>query len=96
MQVNAFFSATVGEKVEGLVRSVSASLLRVTVGERNSAVSSVKQELKYVGRGSGKLLALRQLLATGGLKPPILVFLSSNKQATQLHKCVPSLPNRPV
>lgn len=50
--------------------------LRVTVGVRNSAATTVKQRLLFVGREAGKLLALRQLLREG-LKPPVLVFVAS-------------------
>lgn len=57
-------------------RSVLRQPLRVTVGARNTAVSSVAQRLLFVGRESGKLLALRQLL-TEGLKPPVLVFVAT-------------------
>ncbi len=60
-------------------RTVLVDPLRVTVGARNTAVSSVDQRLLFVGRENGKLLALRQLL-TEGLKPPVLVFV-----ATKVH-----------
>ena len=56
--------------------------LRVTVGVRNSAATTVKQRLLFVGREAGKLLALRQLLREG-LKPPVLVFVAS-KVCTRL------------
>jgi ATP-dependent RNA helicase DDX52/ROK1 len=59
--------------------------LRITVGERNSAATSVKQRLVFVGRENGKLLTLRQMLGEG-LKPPVLVFVSSKERARQLHK----------
>lgn len=66
--------------MEDLARSVLQQPLRVTVGERNTAVASVRQRLLFVGRENGKLLALRQLLG-GGLKPPVLVFVSSKERA---------------
>lgn len=56
-----------------LARSVLRDPLHIVVGERNSAQSLVSQRLMFVGREAGKLLALRQLLKGGGLKPPILV-----------------------
>lgn len=85
----ALFSATLPEKVEDLARSVLQQPLRITVGERNTAVSTVRQRLLFVGRENGKLLALRQLIAEG-LKPPVLVFVSSKErakvsEATALH-----------
>lgn len=48
-------------QVEALARSVLQDPLRVTVGERNTAAATVKQRLLFVGRESGKLLALRQV-----------------------------------
>ena len=51
--------------MESLARSVLQDPLRVTVGERNTAASTVKQRLLFVGRESGKLLALRQVGAAG-------------------------------
>eukprot|EP00798_Chlamydomonas_sp_ICE-L_P029666 gene29666-5081_t len=72
----ALFSATLPEKVEELARSVLQLPLRITVGARNTASTSVTQSLKFVGRENGKLSALRQLL-TSGIKPPVLVFVAS-------------------
>ncbi|KAK9817077.1 hypothetical protein WJX72_009194 [[Myrmecia] bisecta] len=83
--VRALFSATLPQGVEELARSVLKDPLRVTVGERNTAVSSIKQRLVFVGRESGKLIALRQLIAEG-LKPPILLFVSSKDRAQELHR----------
>ena len=64
-------------------RSVLQQPLRITVGARNTAASSVSQRLTFVGRENGKLMALRQLL-TEGLKPPVLVFVAS-KVSEALH-----------
>lgn len=60
-------------QVEALARSVLRDPLHIVVGERNSAQSLVLQRLMFVGREAGKLLALRQLITGGGLKPPVLV-----------------------
>lgn len=54
---------------------------------KNAATSSVNQKLHFVGREAGKLLALRQALADGGLKPPVLVFVGSKERAKALHRC---------
>ena len=62
-------------------RSVLQQPLRITVGARNTAASSVSQRLTFVGRENGKLMALRQLL-TEGLKPPVLVFVASKVSET--------------
>lgn len=71
--------------MEQLARSVLQDPLRVTVGERNTAAATVKQRLLFVGRESGKLLALRQLIAEG-LKPPVLVFVATKERAKELHR----------
>ena len=47
-------------------------------------MSSVSQNLKFVGTESGKLLALRTLFKQG-IKPPILVFVQSIERAKELY-----------
>jgi ATP-dependent RNA helicase DDX52/ROK1 len=63
----------VTQQVEELARSVLRDPLHIVVGERNTTQHLVKQRLLFVGREAGKLLALRQLLKGGGVKPPVLV-----------------------
>lgn len=53
------------------------------VDHRDSATSTVKQKLTFVGSESGKLLTLRQQLAAG-FQPPVLVFVQSQERATEL------------
>lgn len=83
--VRALFSATLPEAVEGLARSVLKDPLRITVGERNTAATTVKQRLLFVGREEGKLLALRQLIGEG-MRPPVLVFVATKERAKELHR----------
>jgi ATP-dependent RNA helicase DDX52/ROK1 len=83
--VRGLFSATLPEGVEALARSVLRDPLRVTVGERGAAAAGVAQRLLFVGREAGKLLALRQLLS-GGLRPPVLVFVGTKDRARELHR----------
>ena len=59
--------------------------LRCTVGLKNAAATSVAQKLLFVGRESGKLLALRQLISDG-LQPPVLVFAASKDRVKDLHR----------
>ena len=80
------FSATLLPAVETLARSVLRDPVRVWVGRRNTAAATVKQEIVYVGQESGKLTALRQMLRTGGLTPPILIFVSSKERAAELFR----------
>ena len=81
----AFFSATVPQQVEDLTGAVLRDEIRVVVGAKMAAAASVSQELVFVGRESGKLLALRQIVARGIL-PPVLIFVQSRARADQLYK----------
>ena len=57
-----------------------------SAGERNAAASSVKQRLVFVGQEAGKAFALRDLLRSGGLRPPTLIFVRDSQRAKQLHR----------
>ena len=83
--VRGLFSATLPETVEALARTVLRDPLRITVGERGAAASTVDQRLLFVGRENGKLMALRQVIADG-LRPPILVFVNTKERAKELHR----------
>jgi ATP-dependent RNA helicase DDX52/ROK1 len=79
----ALFSATMLQGVETLARTVLNDPVRMTIGHRNAAATSIDQSVVFVGREDGKLLALRQHLQQG-LKPPVLVFVQSANRAAQL------------
>ena len=85
----ALFSATLPERAEELARSIAAAPVRVTVGERNAAATSVRQRLVFVGSEAGKVVALRDLLRNpgGDAQPPYLVFANSKQRAAQLQRC---------
>lgn len=85
MQVRGLFSATLPDGVESLASNVLQSPLRLTVGTRNASTSTVAQRLMFVGQEQGKLLGLRQLIAQG-LKPPVLLFVSSKERAEAVYK----------
>lgn len=85
MQVRGLFSATLPEGVEALASSVLQAPLRLTVGPRNVPTSTVGQRLLFVGQEGGKLLGLKQLIAQG-LKPPVLLFVSSRERAEAVFK----------
>lgn len=55
---------------------------------RDSAVSTISQSLLYTSTEPGKLLALRNLLTTGQLPYPSLIFTQSIERADQLHKAL--------
>jgi S1-C subfamily serine protease len=48
-------------------------------GAAGGASEHVGQELKFVGREEGKLLEIRQLVASG-ITPPVLIFLQSKER----------------
>jgi len=79
----ALFSATLGQGVENLARSVLQDPLRITIGRRGGATADVKQSLLYVGREDGKMLAMRQMISKG-IKTPAIVFVQSKERAQQL------------
>jgi ATP-dependent RNA helicase DDX52/ROK1 len=88
----ALFSATLGPSVRHLSESILRSPIDITTGVHagiggNSAAGGasehIKQELKFVGREDGKLLAIRQLIAEG-ITPPVLIFLQSKERAQAL------------
>ncbi|OON14657.1 helicase protein [Opisthorchis viverrini] len=95
----AMFSATVPDEVVNWAQSELPALLSPTgeqasgkfelvqlcVGTRNSAVSTVKQELRYCATEEGKLLEIRYLLVRG-LLYPCLIFMESRERAKELIK----------
>lgn len=67
--------------MEELARSVMPAPLRITVGERNTASATVSQRLVFVGQEEGKLMAVRQLVRSGEMQPPSIIFLHSKDRA---------------
>ncbi|KAK9480317.1 P-loop containing nucleoside triphosphate hydrolase protein [Lipomyces japonicus] len=81
----AFFSATITSGVEQLANGIMTSPLRIIVGRGGTSASeSVEQKLVYAGSEEGKLIAIRQMLKTGELVPPVLVFVQSIDRANAL------------
>ncbi|XP_018567286.1 probable ATP-dependent RNA helicase DDX52 [Anoplophora glabripennis] len=79
----AMFSATYTPAVAKWCVHNMKGLVRVTVGQRNSATDLVDQELLFVGNEQGKLLALRDIIRAG-ISPPVLIFVQSKERAQQL------------
>lgn len=52
----------------------------------NSATASITQELTFAGNEDGKLLALKNLIRSGGFTPPALIFVQSVDRAKDLNK----------
>lgn len=85
--VRALFSATVTPTVHLLAESIlrnPVDLKIASAGSYGGANTDIEQELMFVGREEGKLLALRQLKASGKLKPPCIVFVQSKDRAQAL------------
>ncbi len=56
------FSATFAYEVEEWCRLNLDNLVQVYIGAKNSAITTIKQELIFVGSESGKLIALRDIV----------------------------------
>jgi ATP-dependent RNA helicase DDX52/ROK1 len=85
--VRALFSATVTPTVRSLAESIlrhPVDLKIAAAGSYGGANTDIEQELMFVGREEGKLLAIRQLSQRGQLKPPCIVFVQSQDRAQAL------------
>nr|CDS34337.1 ATP dependent RNA helicase DDX52 [Hymenolepis microstoma] len=89
----ALFSATLPEpvlawaveEISSKYCDASRGLVKIQLGDCNSAVSLVKQELRYCGTEEGKLLELRKMLIEG-LVYPCLIFTESRTRAAELYR----------
>jgi ATP-dependent RNA helicase DDX52/ROK1 len=80
-------SATIPSGVEELAKTVmSSDMIRVIIGGSDSATRTITQELVFAGTEDGKLLALKNLIKSGGLAPPALIFVQSVDRARDLNK----------
>jgi ATP-dependent RNA helicase DDX52/ROK1 len=79
----ALFSATIGPFVRELASTFLVNPVQVTIGQENTGASSIQQQLVFVGREDGKLLAIRQLIQQG-IQPPVLIFVQSIERAKAL------------
>lgn len=85
--VRALFSATVTPTVRSLAESILRNPVDLKIaapGSYGGANTDIEQELMFVGREEGKLLAMRQLKQRGHLKPPAIVFVQSQERAQAL------------
>ena len=82
--VKMMFSATMLPAIEILAYSMLIDPVKITVGIKNSTVQTVTQELKFCSNESGKILALKQMIQSGELTPPVLMFVQSKDRAIQL------------
>ena len=84
--VRALFSATVTTTVRSLSESILRNPVDVSVGKVGSAGANtdIEQKLTFVSNEHGKLLAIRQLVLNGEIRPPVIVFLQSQERAQAL------------
>ena len=80
----SLFTATLPASVEDISKNILRLPVRVIVGKKDATSSEVKQDLMYVGREDGKMLAIRQLVQTGEFKPPVLIFVQTVERANEL------------
>lgn len=86
--VRGLFSATVTPMVRSLAESALRNPVDITIaaskGSMGGANTDIDQQLMFVGKEEGKLLAMRQLAQRGQLKPPVIVFCQSQDRAQAL------------
>lgn len=80
----SLFTATLPASVEEVSQNILRMPVRMIIGRKDAAAKGVQQKLMYVGREDGKLLAVRQLVQAGELKPPVLIFVQSVERANEL------------
>ncbi|WFC93624.1 RNA helicase [Malassezia brasiliensis] len=80
----ALFSATLPAGVEALAKTFMVDECRVLVGPKDAATATIDQRLEFCGAEDGKLHALRALIQSGGMKPPVLLFVQSIQRARDL------------
>ncbi|KAI5970852.1 ROK1 [Candida margitis] len=80
----SMFSATIPSGVEEMAHSIMKDPVRVIIGHKEAASSTIDQKLVFTGNEEGKLLAIRQMVQNGEFKPPIIIFLQSITRAKAL------------
>ena len=69
------FSATISGPVEELAKTIMRDPIRIIIGRKDAASSTIDQKLVFTGSEEGKLVAIRQMLQQGEFKPPVIIFL---------------------
>lgn len=78
------FSATIPASVEELAKSIMRDPIRIIVGQKDAASSTIDQKLVFTGNEDGKLVAIRQMIQQGEFKPPVIIFLQLITRAKAL------------
>ncbi|KAF7456694.1 DEAD/DEAH box helicase family protein [Cryptosporidium felis] len=82
----AAFSATLPQNVVNLADSIMKAPVKVTLGHKLAASSTIIQELVCVTKNESKIESLRQLINQGKIMLPTLVFTNSKEDAQRLFK----------
>ncbi|SCU83430.1 LAME_0C05160g1_1 [Lachancea meyersii CBS 8951] len=77
-------SATMPSGLEQIAQSIMLDPVRIIIGHKEAANSSIEQKLVFCGNEEGKLVAIRQLIQEGYFKPPVIIFLESITRAKAL------------
>ena len=84
----SLFSATIPTNVEDLAKkslfTSENDYYKVVVGRQNASVSAIDQKLILVGQEEGRIMAVRQLLSSGEINPPTLIFCESIDRSNEL------------
>ena len=87
--VRGLFSATMAPAVKELATTILRNPVNIAQGVNPSGAASansdISQKLLFVGKESGKLLAMRQFIRKG-FKPPCLVFVQDKHRARELYE----------
>ncbi|EDO14524.1 hypothetical protein Kpol_274p7 [Vanderwaltozyma polyspora DSM 70294] len=81
----SMFSATIPSNVEEIAKSIMMDPVRVIIGHKEAANTSIEQKLVFCGNEEGKLIAIKQLVQEGEFKPPVIIFLESITRAKALY-----------
>lgn len=81
----ALFSATIPSGVEEIANNIMVSPVRVIIGKKEGASTTIEQKVVYAGNEHGKLVALRTMLQQGELEPPAIIFVQSIQRAKALY-----------
>ena len=80
-----FFSATLPPKIVSLAKTAMIDPVTIHIGTgQASACPNIEQSLMFAGSEEGKILSFKQLVISGQLIPPAIVFVNSKEKAKQL------------
>ncbi|KAK6203205.1 ATP-dependent RNA helicase ROK1 [Scheffersomyces amazonensis] len=80
----SMYSATIPSGVEEMAQTIMKDPIRIIVGHKEAASSTIEQKIVFTGDEQGKLIAIREMILKGEFKPPIIIFLQSITRAKAL------------